>query len=93
MRVEPVVCLADEFPIEAPLASSAFVPSDKQDRSASRIKGEGHSPHSVFRIEAKFLHVGVLRIFECVHSGPTQLWPKLLQKFCQRKQFVLDRLR
>src|SRR5260370_28568792 len=61
VRVKPRIGRCDQPPIKSPLATSALVARDQQDRPPPRIEGKGDAPYAALRIEAQLLHIGVLR--------------------------------
>ncbi|MDX1982179.1 MAG: hypothetical protein SFV51_18040 [Bryobacteraceae bacterium] len=59
MRIEALVCFANEVAVETPLAPAGFVSRHQEDRSAARVEDECDSPFATRRAEPQFLHVGV----------------------------------
>ena len=69
MGVKACVSLADQLIVEAFFAPALFIPGDKQDCVPAGIKREGYAPDTIGGVKAQFLHVGVARPLECIHTG------------------------
>lgn len=89
MSVKSFVSLANQIPIEAPLAYPRLIARNEQDRFLLGIEGECNSPHSIVRIEPQFLHVGVSRALQRIYSGPPCSRAKRLDYFRLGQQLVL----
>ncbi len=70
MGIKTLVSDRNQMPLESPLPPSALVASHQQDRLPPGIEGKGDAPDASFRVKAQFLHVGVLRAFECIDPWP-----------------------
>ena len=77
MFLVPLVGLVDKPFVELRFAHARFVRGDEQDCVALRIEGEGDPPDAPIRLEAKLLHVCVLRSIQRVYLGPSQGWTEL----------------
>src|SRR3984893_2549580 len=64
VSVKARISRCDQPPIKSPLAASALVARDQQDRSPPRIEGKRDAPYAALGIEAQLLHIGVLRAIE-----------------------------
>ena len=65
----------DETAIETTLTDTGLVASDQKNRLTLWIEGEGCTPDAIGSVEAKLLHVLVLRTLESIDSRSTELWP------------------
>ena len=90
MPVEPIVRFLDQLPVKTPFANAGLITSHKQDGSPFGIESKCDSPHPFVCIEAKLLHVGVARPFQCVHARAAQSRAENLQHPCLGKQLVLN---
>src|SRR5882724_755136 len=70
VRIEARIGLADQFLVEPSLLDARLVAGNQQDRAAFGIECESHPPHAAGCIEAKLLHVGVLRALERIDARP-----------------------
>ena len=59
MGIETLVRLIDQRSIEALFANPGFVAGYKQDGLSLGVKGKGHPPDTIRRIEPKLFHIGV----------------------------------
>jgi hypothetical protein len=59
VRIEALIRLTDQFPIEPLLAHARFVASDKKDCLPPGIERERYPPLSISGGEAQFLPIGV----------------------------------
>ena len=79
MVIETVIGLPYQFAVEALFAPTRFVARHEQNSPALGIKSESHSPFTISRAEAQFLHVRMAGPVECVSARASQLWPKLFE--------------
>ncbi len=80
MRIEPFIRLLDRLSVKTPFVDARFVADYKQNGLSPEIKGKRDSPHAVISLKAKFLHVGVTRSFQGVHTRATQRRPECFEK-------------
>ena len=92
MSGESRVGIRNQSPIKPILAATRLVAGHQQYGLPRRIKRKRGSPHAVISIEAKLLHVGMLRTLERIHAWASSLRSELFQNFRLRKQFDSYRL-
>ena len=85
MRVKTLIRLPNQFAVETLFAPARFVSRHQQNRLASAIKSESHSPFTIRCAESQFLHVRMPGAFQSIDTGPAQLRSKLLQNDRQRQ--------
>lgn len=91
MFVESRVGTANQLFIESPLICAAFIAAHQQDRGAFRIECKCHSPYPTVMIETQLFHIGVLRAFERINRGPSQVRAEFLQESGVGEQLILER--
>ena len=85
MTVKTIIRLADQVPVEPPLARPRFVSGNQENRVAPGIEGKSHlhSPSAALNGSSFIL----ARALQGVHARPPQLRTELLQKAGQRQDF------
>ena len=78
MSVKSQIGFANQLPIKALFTPAGLIAGDEQDGSAPMIERKSHAPHTIFCIETHLLHVGMMRVFQCVYARSAKLWPNLL---------------
>lgn len=90
MRVKPYISLANQFAVESPFSNARFISSHEQNGFSLWIKGEGHTPYSIRRVEPQLFHVRVLGVVQGVNSRAAQLRPELLKESRQSQDLRLN---
>jgi hypothetical protein len=77
MRVKPLVRSFDQPFVEPLFRNAGFIASDKQNRRSNRVESEGNTSDAVRSVEPQFLHIGMLRVLQCIRVGSAQMRAKL----------------
>jgi hypothetical protein len=75
--VESTIGNLNQIAVKPFFRDSGFVATDKQDGLPLGIECECNAPWSIIGLEAKLLHVWVLRALQGIHLRPAKLWTEL----------------
>ena len=86
---EAIIRHPDQGLVKAVLRNAGLVAGNKEYRFPAWIEGESDSPDTITGVEAKFLHIRMLRPFEPVDPRPAQIGSESFEQDRLSKKLVL----